>query len=72
MRTEQLPDIVGNLRVDQAWGSAQIWAPTTSRGATSGTVTTHPSVSSGYAVGAGLKFNLPMLGKGDNIMAQFT
>ena len=34
--------------------------------------TTATGDASGYAVGAGLKVNLPMLGKGDNIIGQFT
>ncbi len=69
----QWPDFVANLRVDQAWGSAQImgaihqvnaqdWNPTLG----------HPSDEVGWAIGGGLKVNLPQLGKGDNIIGQVT
>jgi hypothetical protein len=71
------PDIVANLRVDQAWGSAMISAaahqvqalyynntpngiaPFNPEG--SG----HPDDKWGFAVGAGLKLNAPMIGVGD-------
>jgi len=61
----QVPDIVANLRVDQAWGNAQVMgalhqvnaqyygAPTISE--TNG----HPSDQWGWAVGAGLHINMP-------------
>jgi hypothetical protein len=66
------PDVVGNLRIDQAWGSAQVMgAIHDTFGATSAT----SGISDeqvGFAVGAGLKFNLPMLGKGDAFTAQVT
>jgi hypothetical protein len=63
-----MPDLVANLRVDQAWGSAQIMgalhyvnslyygADETFGG---------PDGKLGFAVGAGLKLNAPMLGAGD-------
>jgi hypothetical protein len=71
----QAPDIVGNLRVDQAWGSAQIMAayhdvnaiyydPVTLR--ESG----HPSDKAGWVVGAGIKLNAPFIGQGDYLQAQ--
>ncbi len=67
------PDIVGNLRVDQAWGSAQIMAAAHQVAADyyvppvegSG----HPNDEVGWAAGAGVKINLPW-GKGDSIAAQ--
>jgi hypothetical protein len=64
---QQMPDIVGNLRIDQAWGSAQVMgaAHETNYGA-------GPSDEVGYAFGVGAKINLPMLGKGDYIQGQFT
>ena len=37
-----------------------------------GAVTGHPDDKVGWAIGAGLKVNLPMLGKGDYVMGQFT
>ncbi len=65
---ETMPDIVGNLRIDQAWGSAQIMAAVHQ---VNFSQTTDPSDKTGFAVGAGLKFNLPMLGHGDNVIGQF-
>ncbi|MBS0532434.1 MAG: porin [Proteobacteria bacterium] len=66
---QSMPDIVGNLRIDQAWGSAQIMgaAHQVNFG-----VASDPSDKVGYALGAGVKVNLPMLGKGDYIVTQFT
>ena len=71
----QAPDIVGNLRIDQAWGSAQVMGAyhevlgvntlTASAAQTSAT-------ASGWAFGAGAKVNLPMLGAKDYALAQFT
>ena len=72
-----------NLRVDQAWGSAQIMgaihdvgggyygdhrrrpAPARRRN-THG----HPDDKWGWAVGAGLRVNFPMIGPGDYFQAQ--
>ena len=64
------PDIVGNLRIDQAWGSAQVsaaahdvsasyygTAPLTDNG--------HPDNKWGWAVSGGLRLNAPMIGPGD-------
>src|SRR4051794_39882519 len=71
------PDIVGNLRVDQAWGSAQIMgALHDASGAYYGTSLTgsqnngHPGDKVGFAVGAGIKINFPMIGPGDYFQAQ--
>ncbi|HEX5508073.1 MAG TPA: porin, partial [Pseudolabrys sp.] len=64
------PDVVANLRVDQAWGSAGIsGAFHDVRPTYYGTLFTtgHPDDKAGFAVGAGAVFNLPMLGKGDHI-----
>jgi hypothetical protein len=59
----QYPDVVGNLRVDQAWGSAQIMgAIHQNRGLNFGDQV-------GWAVGGGLKLNLPW-GHGDNVAMQ--
>jgi hypothetical protein len=58
--------LVGNLRVDQGWGSAQVMGAWLSNhnivpvGANLVTVK-----KPGWAVGAGLKINLPMIAKGD-------
>ena len=75
------PDIVANLRVDQAWGSAQIMgaihdvageyygaAGSATPGLTSNGA---PGYATGYAFGAGVKINTPMIGKGDYFGAQF-
>ena len=71
----QAPDIVGNLRVDQAWGSAQIMAAGHEVNATyyngnSDPTTGHPDDKWGFVVGAGLKLNAPMIGQGDYFQAQ--
>jgi len=82
----QSPDIVANLRIDQAWGSAQLMgalhqvnATYYGTGAFSGTGTLagitnpgsgHPGDKWGYAVGAGIKLNAPMIGPGDYFQAQ--
>jgi hypothetical protein len=69
----QSPDWVGNLRVDQTWGSAQLMAAlhevnsqyygtTVSSG--------HPSDAWGFAVGGGAKFFVPAIGAGDYFQAQ--
>jgi hypothetical protein len=83
-----VPDIVANLRVDQAWGSAQVmgvlhqvnagyYGGTTTGGTTCTTGGTacgaamgHPDDKWGWAVGAGLKINLPMIARGDYIAVQ--
>ncbi len=79
----QMPDIVGNLRVDQAWGGAQImgvlhednptyYTPVN----TAGTAIVPPLNGTpgnrwGWAAGAGIKINLPSISKGDWFQAQF-
>jgi hypothetical protein len=74
-----VPDIVGNLRVDQAWGSAQIMGAlhevnANYYGATATSANTifngGPDTKWGFAVGAGLKLNAPMIGQGDYFQAQ--
>jgi hypothetical protein len=61
----ETPDIVGNLRVDQAWGSAQISGALHLNQATyysfqpAGTVTAHPDDKWGWAVAAGLLLKMP-------------
>jgi hypothetical protein len=61
------PDVVGNLRVDQPWGSAQIMAALhNANGSCYGTfcnagvgLLNNGPDATGWAVGAGLMFNLP-------------
>ena len=70
----QSPDVVANLRLDQAWGSAQVMGamhqvnPTYYSAA--GATANGPSDKWGYVVGAGLKLNAPMFGPGDYFQAQ--
>ena len=61
----KIPDLVANLRVDQGWGSAQImgalhhvYVNGSSRNIDS---------KMGYAIGAGVRFNLPMISSGTQI-----
>jgi hypothetical protein len=72
-------DIVGNLRVDQAWGSAQVSAALHDASASyystplpGGTVEAngHPDTKWGWAVSGGLRLNAPMIGPGDYFQAQ--
>jgi hypothetical protein len=62
------PDIVANLRIDQAWGSAQIMGAIHDVYANLATGST--ASETGWAVGAGLRINLPMIGAGDYIIGQ--
>ena len=72
----QAPDIVANLRVDQAWGSAQIMGAlhqvnmTYYGNNTSDPRTGHANDEIGWAIGAGVKLNTPMIGQGDYLQAQ--
>jgi hypothetical protein len=76
------PDIVASLRINQAWGSAQIMGAL--HDASGGYYSTaaggagvaanqnfgHPADKWGWAVGAGLRLNTPMFGPGDYFQAQ--
>ena len=75
-----LPDIVGNIRVDQAWGSAQIAAAAHNvdaayygAGALAGVFEQngHPGSKWGFAVSPGLRLNAPMIGPGDYFQTAF-
>jgi len=72
----QSPDIVANLRVDQAWGSAQIMGALHEVNASYYSLgpvveaSGHPDDKWGFAVGAGIKLNAPMIGPGDYLQAQ--
>ncbi|AWN49954.1 porin [Methylobacterium terrae] len=84
-QTSRMPDFVGALRYDAAWGSAQVSAAVhelnagnaasvlTFGGATiaAGSVVT-PRVNTeyGWAVQGGLKFNLPFIAAGDALYLQ--
>ena len=74
------PDVVGNLRVDQAWGAAQVMGAWHEVNATyyspaAGAAPSiasgaHPSNANGFAVGAGLKLNTPFITPGDYFQSQ--
>jgi hypothetical protein len=70
----QAPDIVANLRVDQAWGSAQVMGALHQVNMTyydaSDPNAGHAGDRLGWAIGAGLKLNAPMIGQGDYLQAQ--
>ena len=72
-----LPPIVANLRYDQSWGTAQIMGAVVenealfSKPAGFATVASPKTVSAwGYALGGGVKINLPMLASGDEFWIQ--
>jgi len=77
----QIPDVVGSLRVDQAWGSAQIAGAmhqvrggsygnnTTGVGALPGTAFISPADAYGFAVDGGIIINLPWA-KGDKFYVE--
>lgn len=66
----QLPAFVGNVKVEQAWGSAQLSGAIRQVR----TLDLYTDASSdntwGYALQAGVMFNLPMLGEGDTLYLQ--
>jgi len=62
------PDVVANLRIDQAWGSAQIMGALHDTYAS--VAANNSSSELGWAVGGGLRLNVPSLGKGDYFLAQ--
>ena len=79
---ERLPDFVGVIRLDQAWGSAQLSAAThelkvgnvstAAAQGTGGVVTgiAHTNSVHGWAVQGGLKLNLPFIAPGDALYLQ--
>jgi hypothetical protein len=72
---QQAGDFVANLRVDQAWGGAQIMGAVHEVNANYYTATVpgsgHPSDQWGWAAGVGVKFNAPMVSQGDWFQGQF-
>jgi hypothetical protein len=64
---QKWPDVVANLRIDQAWGSAQVHGAIHDASGMYYTTTDgpHPGDVIGWAAGAGVRFNLPMLGARD-------
>ncbi len=78
---QQVGDIVGNIRLDQAWGGAQIMGAlhqdnatyySTAAGVAPDTTPplAHPGDKWGFAAGAGLRLNFPMIGQGDYFQTQ--
>lgn len=78
----QVPDIVGNVRIDQTWGSAQVMAvghelnPTYYGGPLPTQSTPlpnngHPDDTWGWVVGVGAHINTPFLTQGDYIEGEF-
>ena len=82
VQRSRLPDFVGALRIDQAWGSAQISAATheinvgnlsTNPAAGAGGVLTgirHANSVQGWGVQGGVKINLPAIAPGDTLYLQ--
>jgi hypothetical protein len=68
------PDIVGNLRIDQAWGSAQVMAAMHDASATyynnANPGLGHPDNAFGWAVGGAFSINLPSFGATSNVNSQ--
>jgi hypothetical protein len=69
----QAPDVIGNLRVDQAWGGAQLMAAVHQvnpnyYGVTA--ATGHPDNTWGFVAGAGLRLNFPSVAQGDYFQGQ--
>lgn len=79
---QRMPDIVASLRVDQEWGSAQLSAALHQLnsvdigigaggvGPGSGPLGSRVGTEYGYAIQAGLKFDLPMIAPGDTLWLQ--
>ncbi|MGU3467320.1 porin [Methylobacterium sp. C33D] len=81
IQRSRMPDVVGALRLDQAWGSAQLSAAVhelnvgnVANGAGTGSGSNisipHTSNSYGWAVQGGLKINAPFIAPGDALYLQ--
>ena len=75
----QAGDFVGNIRIDQTWGSAQVMAAlhdlngeyyASAPGAAATPGAGGPSNTWGWAVGGGLRLNFPMIAQGDYFQSQ--
>jgi hypothetical protein len=69
----QSPDVVGNLRIEQSWGGAQVMGAL--HEVNPGyygmlPVSGHAGDSWGWAVGAGVRFNTPFVSQGDWFQSQ--
>jgi hypothetical protein len=72
---DQRPHLVGQLRIDQAWGSAQLSGAlyqlrSANRFQTVTGVTEYADTDYGFAIQGGLKINLPMIAAGDQLWLQ--
>lgn len=68
---QRMPDIVGNIRVDQAWGSAQLSAGVRQLNVLNRTPAGNfAGTTYGFGIQGGLKVNLPMLAAGDHLWLQ--
>jgi hypothetical protein len=73
IQKNDMPDFVGTLRYDAAWGSAQVMGAVheiKTIGRISTAVATGPETEYGFAVGGGIKVNLPQLAPGDQFWLQ--
>lgn len=66
----RIPDFVANLRVDQGWGSAQIMGALHHVYSDNAIVGFGVDDELGWAIGAGVTINLPMLAPGDSFSLQ--
>ena len=67
----KLPDLVGQLRVDQSWGKAQIsGAVHQINTVASSAIGAQKATATGWAVQAGVVINLPQLAAGDEVYIQ--
>jgi hypothetical protein len=76
---QRMPEIVGALRVDQAWGSAQLSGAVhqlqslnfvSAAAVPPGAARPYADTDYGFAIQGGLKLNLPMLAAGDQLWLQ--
>lgn len=75
---QRLPDVVANVRIDQAWGSAQLSGAVhqmylgngNAIGSAPGTGTDFRNTTYGWAIQGGVKINLPMIAAGDTFWLQ--
>ena len=66
---QRMPEVVGNVRIDQAWGSAQLSAAL-HQGYVLNNAGLANSNKYGWAIQGGVKLNLPMLAAGDTLWLQ--
>lgn len=67
---QTMPDFVGNLRVEQGWGSAQLSGAVHQLRSLSLAGIGIPDTEYGFAVQAGVSVNLPMIAAGDTLTLQ--